>query len=416
MSGARHASALLLAVAAGFLIACPAVADERTATAPGASIESVVALARRLSPELAASLLDADAAAQRIGAAGVQPDPTVTLQAWDVNSKGVGQRWIGAEQTFRLWGKTDLEKGVAAADADAARHQSRAVELDLVARVKAAYAQYIAAHRALELSKSLQQRVDQLAELLRLRYGGSAVTQQEVIKAELEAGNAAADVARREGDEKSTAARLNALIGREARALLAPPKGFPVLRTKMTLAAVQNLARSSNPQLAATHAQVRSATGTKELTDLNYYPDVTVGANLVQRRDGGNSGMFLLGFKVPLQYEAKDAEQRAASANLGAAQARTDALRIRLDGEVAEAWFRLEAIRKALRIFEQRQLPPARLSVETAQKGFDAGTTDLATLLEAERRLLAVELELLAVKAEEQSKYADLERLAGGSL
>jgi outer membrane protein TolC len=126
--------------------------------------------------------------------------------------------------------------------------------------------------------------------------------------------------------------------------------------------------------------------------------------------------MFLLGFSVPLQYEAKDAEQRAASSSLGAAQARNDALGIRIDGEVAEAWFRLEAIRKALKIFEQRQLPPARLSVETARQGFDAGTTDLPTLLESERRLRAVELELLALRVEEQSKYADLERLAGGSL
>ncbi len=415
MRRVRRRAVLLLAASAGSLIASSGLAAER-APAPGASVESVVTLARNLSPELAASVLDADAAAQRVGAAGVQPDPTVTLQAWDVNSKGVGQTWIGAEQTFRLWGKTDLEKGIAAADADAARHQSHVVELDLVARVKSAYAQYAAAHRALELSKALKQRVDQLAELLRLRYGASAVSQQEVIKAELEAANAAADVARREGEEKSAAARLNALIGREALAPLTAPKGFPALRTKMTLAAVQELARSSNPQLAATHAQVRSATGTKDLTDLNYYPDITAGANLVQRRNGETNGMFLLGFKVPLQYEAKDAEQRAASANLGAAKARNDALSIRLDGEVAEAWFRLEAIRKALKIFEQRQLPPARLSVETAQKGFEAGATDLATLLEAERRLRAVELELLALKAEEQSKYADLERLAGGSL
>lgn len=383
---------------------------------PGATAESVVALARRLSPELAAAVLDADAALQRVGAAGVQPDPTITLQAWDVNSKGVGQRWIGVEQTFRLWGKTDLEKGVAQADADASRHQSQAMEVDLVARVKTAYAQYSAAQRAWELSKSLAQRVDQLLELLRLRYGASSVDQQEVIKSELEAANAAADVARREGDVKSSAARLNALIGRDARAPLAAPKGFPALKTKLTLTGVQDLARSSNPQLAATHAQVRSATSAKELTDLNYYPDITAGANFVQRQSGENSGMFLLGFKVPLQYEAKDAEQRAASASLGAAQARNEALRIRLDGDVAEAWYRLEAIRKAIKIFEQRQLPPARLSVETARSGFDAGTTNLATLLESERRLRAVELELLALKVEEQSKYADLERLAGGAL
>lgn len=404
-----------LLLSALILTASSAFGGERDAV-PGASVESVLGFARRLSPELAASLLDADAAAHRVGAAGVQPDPTVTLQAWDVNNKGVGQVWVGAEQTFRLWGKTDLEKGIASADADMARHQSEAIELDLVARIKSAYAQYAAAHRAVELSKSLQERVDQLAEVLRLRYGASSVNQQELIKAELEAANAAADVARREGEEKSAGARLNALIGRKAQAPLAPPKGFPPLKAIMTMAWVQELARSRNPQLAATHAQVRSATGTKELTDLNYYPDITAGANVVQRRNGDTSGMFLLGFKVPLQYEAKDAEQRAASASLGAAQARNDALRIRLDGEVAEAWFRLEAIRKALKIFEKRQLPPARLSVETARQGFDAGTTDLPTLLESERRLRAVELELLALQVEEQSKYADLERLAGGSL
>ena len=383
---------------------------------PGVTAESVVALAKKLSPEVAAAVLDADSAAQRVGAAGVQPDPVVTLQAWDVNSRGVGQRWIGAQQTFRLWGKTDLERGVAEADADAAWHRSHAIEIDLVARVKTAFAQYNAAQRAVALSKSLKQRVDQLLELLRLRYGASSVEQEDVIKAELEAANAAADVARREGEAKSTAARLNALIGRDARSPLGAPKGFPSLKTKLTLAGVQDLARASNPQLAATHAQVRSATTAKKLTDLNYYPDITAGANFVQRQTGENSGMFMLGFTVPLQYEAKDAEQRAASASVGAAQARNEALRIRLDGEVAEAWFRLEAVRKAIRIFEQRQLPPAKLSIETARSGFDAGTTSLAALLDSERRLRAIELELLGLKIEEQSRYADLERLAGGSL
>jgi cobalt-zinc-cadmium efflux system outer membrane protein len=411
----RRLSPLLFAVSlAAGAVGAPVFAAERSL--PGATVESVVALAGRLSPELAAAVLDADAASQRVGAAGVQPDPTVTLQAWDVNSRGVGQRWIGVEQTFRLWGKTELEKGVAQAEADAARHQSQALETDLVARVKTAYAQYCAAQRALELSKSLKRRVDELLELLRLRYGASSVDQQEVVKGELEAASAAADVARREGEAKSAVARLNALIGRDARAPLAASRGFPPLKAKLTLAGVQGLARSSNPQLAATHAQLRSATGTKELTDKNYYPDITLGATYVQRPVGEDSGQFLLGFKVPLQYEAKDAEQRAASASLGAARARNEALRIRLDGDVAEAWYRLEAVRKAIKIFEQRQLPPARLSVETARSGFDAGATSLAILLESERRLRAVELELLALRVEEQSRYADLERLAGGSL
>ncbi|KAF0124713.1 MAG: outer membrane efflux protein [Methylocystaceae bacterium] len=383
---------------------------------PGASVESVVALAKQLSPELAAAVLDADAAAHRVGAAGVLADPTVTLQAWDVNGRGVGQRWIGAEQEFKLWGKLDLERGVAEADAEAARHQSRAVATDLIARVKTAYAQYGAAHRAIDLSLGLRRRLDEILALLRLRCGASSVDQQEVIKAEIEAATAEAEVARRQGEAKSVSARLNALIGRDSLAPLAVPRGFRLLKAKLTLAGVQELARAANPVLATTSAQVRAATGTKELTDLNYYPDVKVGANFVQRPTGDNSGMFTLGFKVPLQYEAKDAEQRAASSRLGAAQMRYDAIRIRLDGDVAEAWFGLEAVRKAIRIVEQRQLNPARLSVETARSGFAAGAADLATSLEAERRLRAIELEILKLKVEEQARYAELERLAGGSL
>jgi hypothetical protein len=37
-------------------------------------------------------------------------------------------------------------------------------------------------------------------------------------------------------------------------------------------------------------------------------------------------------------------------------------------------------------------------------------------VLEAERRLRLVQLELLKLKVEQQAKYAELERLAGGSL
>ena len=112
----------------------------------------------------------------------------------------------------------------------------------------------------------------------------------------------------------------------------------------------------------------------------------------------------------------KTREQRAASSRLGAAQMRYDAIQIRLDGDVAEAWFGLEAVRKAIRIVEQRQLNPARLLVETAQSGFAAGAADLATSLEAERRLRAIELEILKLKVEEQARYAELERLADSLL
>ncbi|MFT6673821.1 MAG: hypothetical protein ACJAVZ_005323, partial [Afipia broomeae] len=97
----------------------PAAAAEQSL--PGATVESVVAIAKRLNPTVAAASLDFDAAVHKIGTAGVLADPTLILEAWDVNRFGVGQRRIGLEQEFKLWGKYGLERNVAQADADAAK-------------------------------------------------------------------------------------------------------------------------------------------------------------------------------------------------------------------------------------------------------------------------------------------------------
>jgi cobalt-zinc-cadmium efflux system outer membrane protein len=66
----------------------PAAAGDQTM--PGATVESVVALARRLNPTVAAAALDFDAAVHKIGTAGVLADPTLILEAWD--SRGLGAR------------------------------------------------------------------------------------------------------------------------------------------------------------------------------------------------------------------------------------------------------------------------------------------------------------------------------------
>ncbi len=382
---------------------------------PGATADSVVALAKRLNPTVAAAALDFDAAVHKIGTAGVLADPTLILEAWDVNRQGVGQRRIGLEQEVKLWGKYGLERNIAQADAEAEKFQGRATVTELIAQVIAAHGEYNAAYEAVAVSTEIKRRDDEILGLVRSRYGATSVDQQDVIRAEVEAATAEGDVVRRQGELKSAAAKLNALIGRPSLAPLATPTGFRAVKT-ISLAQVQALARSANPQLAMAGAQSNSAAQTKSLTDLNYYPDVTLGAKYVQRPGTEDTGEFMLGVKLPLHYEVKDAEQRAAGAKLGAAQARNEALRLRVDGQVADAWFSVDALRKVVQIYASRQVPAARTSLDTARNGFQAGTTDLFFVFEAERRLRAVQLDLLKLKVELQMKFAEMERLAGGSL
>src|SRR6266851_3750338 len=226
----------------------PADADEQTQ--PGATVESVVAIARRLNPTVAAASLDFDAAVHKIGTAGVLADPTLILEAWDVNRQGVGQRRFGVEQEVKLWGKYGLERSIAQSDAEAAKFQGRATVIDLVAQVVAAHGEYNAAYEAVGISLEIKRRYDEILGLLRSRYGTTSVDQQDVIKAEIEAATAEGDVVRRQGEQKSAAARLNALIGRPSLAPLAAPTGFRPVRA-ISLAQVQALARSAKPDAGA---------------------------------------------------------------------------------------------------------------------------------------------------------------------
>lgn len=402
-----------IAVATALLWSPPLAAAERTEL--GATVESVVAFVRRVNPTIAAASLDFDAATHRVGTAGVMADPTLILEAWDVGRQGVGQRRIGFDQEVKLWGKYGLERGIARSDADAAKFQGRATVIDLVAQVVAAHGEYNAASEAIGVAAEIKRRYDDILGLLRSRYGTASLDQQDVIKAEIEAAVAEGDLVRRQGELKSAAARLNALIGRPSMAALATPTGFRSMKT-IGLAQVQALGRSANPMLALAGAQSISAAQMKSLTDLNYYPDVNIGAKYVQRPGAEDTGEFTVAMKLPLHYDVKDAEQRAAGARLGAAQARNEALRLRIDGQIADAWFGVEALRKVVQIYTSRQLPPSRSSVENARNGFQAGSSDLSLIFEAERRYRAVQLDLLKLRVELQSKYAELERLAGGSL
>jgi cobalt-zinc-cadmium efflux system outer membrane protein len=345
----------------------------------------------------------------------VLADPTLVLEAWDVNSLGVGQRRFGVEQEIKLWSKYGLERNIAQSDADAAKFQGRATVTELIAQVVAARGEYNAAYEAVGISTEIKRRYDEILGLLRSRYGTTSVDQQDVIRAEVEAATAEGDVVRRQGEQKSAAARLNALIWRLSLAPLAAPTGFRAIKA-ISLAQVQALARSANPILALAGARSKSAAQTKSLTDLNYYPDVTLGAKHVQRTGTKDTAEFMAKLNVPLHYDVTDAEQQAASARLGAAQARNEALRLRIDGQIADAWFGVDAFRKVVQIYASRQLPPARSSVDNARNGFQAGSSDISLVFESERRLRAVQLDLLKLKVELRTKYAEMERLAGGSL
>lgn len=103
-------AALLLAVP------CRSVAASVPATAPGATLDSLLAIARERHPELRTMQHEAEAATQRRDAAGTLPDPMFGIELRDVTNAAsngdfslsparVGSTRYRFGQTFPPWGQ-----------------------------------------------------------------------------------------------------------------------------------------------------------------------------------------------------------------------------------------------------------------------------------------------------------------------
>ncbi|MBE7460919.1 MAG: TolC family protein [Zoogloeaceae bacterium] len=399
------------------------------AQAPGARVEELLELARRQNPELAAMGFEAEAARERVQPAGALPDPMGRIELRDPgNQMGngdfnllparVGSTKYTVTQTIPLWGKRDLKREVAEADATQALARRSGTWAELAAKVKAAFAQYYLVGQSLKITQELLRLAGSLEQLAQARYADGLVPQQDVVRAQVERTALRSELLVMETEHHHAAARLNALLRRPPAAPLAEPQVLRPLPApaRLDYAALEARLLAANPQLAAQDAQVAAAEKNRELVTKNRYPDLTVGVSPIQTRNRVTEWELMFEVNIPLQQESRRAQEREAAAMASAARARKDAALNQISAELAESLSALDAARRLENLVATALLPQADLAFQAALAGYETGRLDFATLLEAQRQLRKAKLDRLKAQAEAQLRLAEIEKLLGEEL
>lgn len=206
---------------------------------PGATVDQLLVLARRLNPDVAAAALESEAARARVDAAGRLPDPTFATEFKDIDRQRdsalpeeLARVEYKIQQSFPLWGKLELQESGARARARAARETQRATELEIAARIKTIFAAYYAAFESGRVTRDLYGTVATLADVTQSRYAQGLGEQEDAIRAEVEKTRLRTDLVRFGADQRQRAAQLNALLDRAQDAPLAARKPCGRCRTK----------------------------------------------------------------------------------------------------------------------------------------------------------------------------------------
>jgi outer membrane protein, heavy metal efflux system len=379
--------------------------------APGATVDDLLARVRKFNPELAAAALDREAAVAKIYPAGALDDPMVNLS----RDQGFRQTLFTASQEFPLWGKRDLRRGVAEANAAASAGREVSVTAELVEQTKVVFSQYYQSDQAIRVTREIRALLQTVAESVRARYAQGLGSQSDAIRADLERTRLEPELAAIERDEEAAKAKINALVGRPAAAALAPPRELRKLppAASLKLEALMARARTGNPMLMTARSEIAAAEGERRLVDKSWYPDVTLTlggddlAGIGTRVTGG------VGIKVPLQWGVREAQAREATAKKGAAELRLEAASLKIESELQSALASLARAQRTGDLLDHGLSQQSEAAYRSALASYQQGRGDLTSVLDAARRRLEVRIETLQVGTEAQTAFAAIERLVG---
>jgi outer membrane protein, heavy metal efflux system len=400
----RHLLCLGLALLLG---AGYALAQEQ-----GLTMAQAVELAVRSHASLKASQYELQAAEAQLRGAGALAPPDVRLTPGGIGSEPVDE-WLSVEQPLELTGarsaRTRVARG-ALAETTAAAALARA---ELVRQVKGAYWAAALAEQLVGLDRSNLEFTQEMLKAATTQYELGNQPQVQALKAEVEVARARQDLIRSEAALAQARARLNTLLGREARAPVALAE-TPVPATgEWAVADLTTLGLRHRPDLQQGQAAVETARGEVSVARASRRTDISVVGRLTPEGVGGVALSLNL---QQLDWGSRKAEGQRAAAMVAAREQQLEAIRTEARLEIANALTELQSAQAQAAEYRERVLEQSRRLADLAMLGYREGASAFLDVLDARRTLRAVNVEYYSAVAAQHSGLAELEFAVGGNL
>ena len=332
------------------------------------SLARLIDEVRARNPSLQAMAAAWQSAAQRFPQAISLEDPMfmamVAPASFDSDLVDPGYTLQGS-QKFPWFGKRAARGRQAQAESQAAFHDLEDSQNRLDEITRTAFYQYYLARRDLDLNRENLDVIRQFQKTAQSKYEANQVTQQDVLQAELES----ADLERRNLElvrmDRVSIARINTLLGNDPSCPLPPPpKQLELPSNQLDVCALQQLAISKRPDLAALRARVQAAEAAVTLAGKNYYPDTEVfGRYDAMWQENPLKPAVGVNLNVPLYQGRLDAAVRESRFTANQRRAEYEQLILDIQYEVTSTFEQVDESQRVLKLYSKRLLPAATQNV-----------------------------------------------------
>lgn len=322
---------------------------------------------------------------------------------------------VEASQKLPWPGKRQLRGNIAQAEANAAYFDVGEERLRIAEAARRAYLEFFLAHRELAILSDSTSLLQSFRQIAQAKYESAEVEQQDVLLADVEL----AELERRQLEVnrkvRVARARINTLLLLPPDAPLPPPPTeLHAREAESSAESLRSLAISQRPELAAQEARIRAERYAVSLACKEFYPDIeVVGRYDAFWQEDPLRPMVGMNLNMPLYKEKRWAAVREARARVVQQQAALESQINEITFEVEQAYQRLVESRQSLLVYQERLLPTARQSVDSARASYDAGSLDFLRLVSSQRESLSIQEAYFQAMAEYHKRLAELDRAVG---
>ena len=360
-------------------VVTPGVGAQAT-LARGVKLDSAVAIAIALSPDLITARLRVDSAHGERRIASALPNPSLSATPSNPTQYSISLSLdVGPARHYRI--KVG-DAGVTASgyDAEDTRRQ-------IVFAVRQAFYDVLLADSLRSLAADQRAVFERLLYADSIRLHSGSVAERDVVATRLQLAHADAVLARAVVQRHAARLTLQALLGATAPDTNMVIDGALAYRAQSVRAdSVLEVALAHRPDYLASEARVTQSRAALSLARANLIPMPIVGA-VYQPSQTFTSGSHYapsIGLTVPLLY-AFSGERARASASLAASQVATDRARLQIRSDVTLAYDGYLSARELADRYACGLLTDATAALDAARYAYDRGATSLPDFLEAAR-------------------------------
>ncbi len=352
-------------------------------------LDDLLKQALERNPKIRAAGHEADASAFRIPQERSLPDPMVSL---GLKNMGFPQFTVGKEimsgiglsfsQAIPFPGKLRLKGEIAEKAFERQKQVRDSVALGVILEVKTAYFELYGLHKSIAILQEQKALLQKALELTETMYSVGTGVQSDVLKAQVEVSRMDEMITPMAEMIKALAARLNLLLDLPADNPLGMPQDQGVESLSLSLDEIKRAANANSPTVKEASLMVEEGAKMVDLSRKERSPNFVVEGGWDFK--GRLTGMYevMVGVEIPLYLKNKQAKMleeslaRLASTKSGLSSTRNDVAFM-----LTEDFLKAKSAENLIKLYKDRIIPQAALTVESSMAGYQVGKTDFLALL-----------------------------------